>query len=43
MAYLALGNIIASVLVGWPIFKVLKKAGVFQRLHPNNKKQERYV
>jgi len=43
MTYVAIGNIIASVLVGWPIFKVLKKAGVFQRLHPSNKKQERYV
>jgi uncharacterized membrane protein len=31
MVYVALGNIIASVLVGWPIFKVLKRTGVFQR------------
>jgi uncharacterized membrane protein len=31
MVYVALGNIIASVLVGWPIFKVLKRTGVFHR------------
>ncbi len=32
IGYVALGNIIASVLIGWPIFKVLKRTGVFQRL-----------
>jgi len=26
--YVAIGNIIASVLIGWPLFKVLKKVGV---------------
>ena len=31
IAYVAIGNIIASVLIGWPIFKLLKKTGVFQR------------
>jgi uncharacterized membrane protein len=31
MGYVAIGNVIASVLVGWPLFKVLKKTGVFQR------------
>ena len=31
IAYVAIGNIIASVLIGWPIFKALKKTGIFQR------------
>jgi uncharacterized membrane protein len=29
--YVAIGNVIASVLIGWPVFKLLKKTGVFQR------------
>jgi uncharacterized membrane protein len=28
IAYVALGNTIASVLVGWPLFKIIKKAGI---------------
>jgi uncharacterized membrane protein len=28
IGYVIIGNIIASVLIGWPIFKLLKKAGV---------------
>jgi uncharacterized membrane protein len=31
MAYVALGNVIASCLIGWPLFKMLKRTGVFQR------------
>ena len=31
IAYVTLGNTIASVLIGWPIFKILKRIGVFQR------------
>ena len=31
IAYVAIGNAIASVLIGWPLFKVLKKTGLFQR------------
>jgi uncharacterized membrane protein len=31
IAYVSVGNIIASVLIGWPIFKLLKKTGVFQK------------
>jgi uncharacterized membrane protein len=31
--YVFIGNIISSVLIGWPIFKLLKRTGVFQRLH----------
>jgi len=30
IAYVAIGNIIASVLIGWPLFKALKKTGIFQ-------------
>lgn len=30
VVYVAIGNVIATVLIGWPIFKVLKKIGVFQ-------------
>jgi uncharacterized membrane protein len=35
IAYVAIGNIIASVLIGWPLFKLLKKTGVFQRWFAN--------
>jgi uncharacterized membrane protein len=31
MLYVAVGNVIASVLIGWPLFKVLKKTGVLQK------------
>jgi uncharacterized membrane protein len=30
IAYVAVGNAVASVLIGWPIFKILKRTGVFQ-------------
>jgi len=30
IVYVALGNVIASVLIGWPLFKLLKKAGIQQ-------------
>ena len=35
IAYVAIGNVIASVLIGWPLFKALKKTGVFQKWFPN--------
>lgn len=35
IVYVAIGNVIATVLIGWPIFKVLKKTGVFQRWFGN--------
>ena len=35
MAYVAVGNIIASVLIGWPLFKILKRMGVLQRRPAN--------
>jgi len=31
IAYVILGNFIASVLLGWPLFKFLKRTGVFQK------------
>ena len=31
VGYVSLGNIIASVLIGWPIFKILRRTGIFQR------------
>jgi uncharacterized membrane protein len=34
IAYVIVGNVIASVLVGWPLFKLLKRTGVFQRWFP---------
>jgi uncharacterized membrane protein len=43
MAYVAVGNTIASVLIGWPLFKVLKKTGVFQKWRTSNKNQETKV
>ena len=35
MAYVAIGNVVARVLIGWPVFKVLKKTGVFQKWFAN--------
>ena len=35
--YVAIGNIIATVLIGWPIFKLLKKTGLFQRWFGNER------
>ena len=40
MAYVAAGNTIASVLIGWPLFKVLKRTGVFQKWHTSQKNRE---
>jgi uncharacterized membrane protein len=31
IAYVSIGNIIASVLIGWPVFKLLKKIGLLQK------------
>jgi uncharacterized membrane protein len=41
IGYVAIGNIVASVLIGWPMFKLLKKSGIFQRLFPNQTKTEK--
>ncbi len=35
--YVFVGNFIASVLIGWPFFKVLKRIGVFERWLGNGK------
>jgi uncharacterized membrane protein len=35
IAYVAFGNAIASVLIGWPLFRLLKKMGVFQKWFTN--------
>lgn len=35
IAYVAIGNIIASVLIGYPLFKALKKTGIFQKWFGN--------
>jgi uncharacterized membrane protein len=35
IAYVAIGNIIASVLIGWPLFKLLKKTGIFKKWFSN--------
>jgi uncharacterized membrane protein len=32
--YVAAGNIIATVIIGFPVFKVLKRIGVFQKWFP---------
>ena len=37
IAYVALGNLVATVLIGWPLFKLLKKTGIFQKWFPENK------
>jgi uncharacterized membrane protein len=40
IGYVAIGNIIASVLIGWPLFKVLKKIGVLQKWFPQERQQK---
>jgi uncharacterized membrane protein len=35
IAYVAIGNVIATVLIGWPLFKLLKKTGIFQNWFTN--------
>jgi uncharacterized membrane protein len=40
IVYVALGNIIASVLIGWPVFKLLKKAGIQRWLGQETKRVE---
>jgi len=37
IVYIAIGNIIASVLIGWPLFKLLKKTGVFEQRFANER------
>ncbi len=35
IAYVIVGNLVASVLIGWPLFKLLKKTGVLEKWLPN--------
>jgi len=35
ITYVALGNVIATVGIGWPLFKLLKRTGVFQKWFAN--------
>jgi len=37
ITYVTIGNLIATVLIGWPLFKLLKKTGVFQKWFGNEK------
>jgi uncharacterized membrane protein len=39
IGYVTIGNIIASVLIGWPVFKLLKKTGVFRSLIPTSPRE----
>lgn len=34
IAYVAIGNAVATTLIGWPLFKVLKRTGIFQKWLP---------
>jgi uncharacterized membrane protein len=34
MLYVTIGNLVATVLIGWPLFKLLKRTGMFQRWFP---------
>jgi uncharacterized membrane protein len=38
IAYVAIGNIIATVLIGWPMFKLLKRTGLFPISKPDKTK-----
>ena len=42
IAYVSIGNIIATVLIGWPIFKLLKRSGLFQRWFGNERGNYQY-
>jgi uncharacterized membrane protein len=41
VSYVTAGNIIASVLIGWPLFKVLKKVGIKHLMNPETSKENR--
>ncbi len=34
--YVTIGNVIATTLIGWPVFKMLKRIGVFERWFADN-------
>jgi uncharacterized membrane protein len=35
IAWVMVGNLIVTSLIGWPLFKLLKRTGVFERWFPN--------
>jgi uncharacterized membrane protein len=35
ITYVIIGNLVATVLIGWPLFKLLKRNAMFQRWFPN--------
>ncbi|HLN46159.1 MAG TPA: QueT transporter family protein [Candidatus Sulfotelmatobacter sp.] len=35
IVYVIIGNLIATVLIGWPLFKLLKRTGMFQKWFPD--------
>jgi len=35
IAWVIVGNLIVTTLIGWPMFKLLKRTGVFQKWFPN--------
>ncbi len=37
IVYVIIGNLAATVLIGWPLFKLLKKTGMFQRWFGNER------
>ena len=38
IAYVFAGNLVVTTLIGWPLFKLLKKTGIFQRWFPYQEK-----
>ena len=35
IAYVMAGNLLVTTLIGWPLFKMLKKTGIFEKWFPN--------
>jgi uncharacterized membrane protein len=35
IAYVTAGNIVASIIIGWPLFKILKKIGIQHLINPD--------
>jgi uncharacterized membrane protein len=41
IAYVTAGNIVASIIVGWPLFKMLKKIGIQRLINPEINKESK--
>ena len=39
ITYVAIGNVVATVLIGWPVFKLLKRTGLFPISKSNENKE----